>query len=295
MKIFLTGAAGMLAAEVIPVLRREGHELILTDINRRLPDIEALDVTDLKEVRRQIESARPDHVFHLGAETNVDLCEKDPDHAFRVNALGTENVAFACASCGARLLYISTGAVFGGEKEEPYTEFDEPGPVNIYGHSKLQGEMFVREHLGKYFIVRAGWMVGGWELDKKFVYKIIQQLKAGKRELTVVDDKFGTPTFTRDFAANILRVIGTGRYGTYHLVNKGTCSRYDMAEKIVSFMGLAGKVTMKAVGSDKYPLPAPRARSEMMRNYKLELLGENVMPVWEDSLAAYIKENKDKD
>jgi len=137
-------------------------------------------------------------------------------------------------------------------------------------------------------------MVGGWQLDKKFVYKIVQQLKKGKRYLIAVSDKFGSPTFTKDFAANLMSVINAGKYGIYHMANKGTCSRYDMAVKIVEFMGLADEAKVEPVDSSRFPLPAPRARSEMIENRNLELLGINDMPRWEDSLGEYIIKNKDK-
>ena len=136
-------------------------------------------------------------------------------------------------------------------------------------------------------------MIGGWEIDKKFVYKIVQKLKKGEKEFIVVNDKFGSPTFTKDFAANLMKVINTKRYGIYHMVNKGTCSRYDMAVKIAEFMGFKDKVKINPVNSAQFPLPEPRSRSEMMDNYKLDLLGLNNMPYWGDSLAEYIKINKD--
>src|SRR3989338_1345268 len=294
MKIFLTGTSGMLAAEIIPKLKADGHSLILTDARPTSPEISLLDITDHKKVREEISLAKPDYVFHLAAETNVDLCEQKPDHAFKVNTLGTENMALVCQNQNVPLLYISTGGSFSGDKKEPYTEFDAPRPISVYGESKWQGEIVVRNLLQKYFIIRAGWMVGGWEIDKKFVYKIVQQLKEGKRELKVVADKFGSPTFTKDFANNLMNVIQTERYGVYHMANQGTCSRYDMALKIVEFMGFKGKIKVTAVSSDEFPLPAPRADSEMMRNYKLDLLGLNHMPRWEESLERYIKTNKDK-
>ncbi|MFH1310133.1 MAG: SDR family oxidoreductase, partial [Candidatus Omnitrophota bacterium] len=198
MKILVTGAAGMLAAEVVPMLLTGGHEVIQTDINQRIPDIEALEVRDKAKVWDKIKKEKPDYVFHLAAETDVDLCEKDPDHAYIVNTLGTENIVVACKEFSSKLLYISTGAVFDGKKGI-YDEFDNVNPVNIYGRSKLEGEKIVQDMLTEYFIIRAGWMVGGWDLDKKFVYKIVQQLKQGKKELVAVDDKKGTPTFTKDF------------------------------------------------------------------------------------------------
>lgn len=296
MKILITGAAGMLAAEVIPLLVKDNHQVIQTDIHRRLPDIEVLDVTDKEVVIRRVKEVGPDHIFHFAAETNVDLCQEDRDHAFKVNSEGTENLARAAKVVSAVMVYISTGAVFDGIKDGPYTELDEPGnpPANYYGESKLEGERIVEKILSKYFIVRAGWMVGGWELDKKFVYKIVGQLKQGKKELIAVNDKFGTPSFTRDFAANLIPLVNTNQYGLYHMVNKGSCTRYDMAVQIVKSMGLADEVKVNAVKSDRFPLPAPRGISEALVNNKLDYLGLNNMPLWQDSLDKYIKENKDK-
>jgi dTDP-4-dehydrorhamnose reductase len=294
MKILVTGAAGTLSAEIIPELLRQNHEVIQTDINQRLNGILKLDVTNLKAVQRIVKQERPGYIFHLAAETDVDLCEKNSKHAFSVNALGTENIALVCQECNISLLYISTGAVFSGDKLEPYTEFDIPKPINVYGRSKLQGEAIVRDILKRYFIIRAGWMIGGWHLDKKFVYKIIQKLKEGKKELMAVTDKFGSPTFTKDFTAKLMNVINTKRYGLYHLVNSGTCSRFDMAVKIVEFMGLKEKVRVNPIDSAHFPLPAPRPRSEMLYSSKLEALGLNDMPHWEKSLREYIKLNKDR-
>jgi len=292
MKILITGGSGMLAAEIILRLSKDGHEVIVTDLNPRNHNMDKLDIVDSGAVVRKIEDTCPDYVFHLAAETDVDLCERKPEHAFRVNTLGTENIALACQQQNIILVYVSTASVFSGCKTSAYIEFDSPGPVNIYGQSKLQGELIVKDLLTKYFIIRAGWMVGGWEIDKKFVYKIISQLKEGRKELMAVADKFGSPTFTKDFANNLIPLINTKRYGLYHMSNTGVCSRYDMAVKIIDFMGLNGKVKVHAVNSDQFSLPAPRPNSEMLCNYKLDMLGLNNMPAWEDSLKEYIKANK---
>ena len=298
MKIIVTGAAGMLASAVIPELEQSGPSIfgeaisvLQTDVHLRLPTIQSLDVRDPTQVDELVKRYQPDFFFHLAAETNVDLCEKDPDHAYRTNTLGTENVALACQRHNVPLLYISTAAVFSGEKPEPYTEFDASGAVNVYGMSKWFGEVAVSRLLSRYFIVRAGWMVGGWEIDKKFVYKIVKQLKAGQLELNVVNDRFGSPTFTRDFARNILPLIHTQHYGLYHMANQGGVSRYDIALKIVELMGFTGKVRVNPINSAQFPLPAPRGRSEMLKNYRLRLIGLDQMPPWDESLERYICEN----
>lgn len=287
MKILLTGAAGMLGTALSESLANEGHRVIRTDksgVNV------TLDVRDSRAVLQLILGENPDLVFHLAAETDVDFCERNPDHAYMTNTVGTENICLACQKLDIQLVYLSTAGVFDGEKPEPYVEFDKPNPVNVYGRSKWEGEKVVRNLLRRYFIFRAGWMVGGWTIDKKFVRKIIDQLKS-RSEIEAVNDKYGSPTFTSDFARNVMRVVETQRYGLFHMVNKGTCSRHDIALKIVKFMGLEQRVRVKPVSSAEFPLPALRARSEMMRNYKLELLGLNNMPAWEESLKTYILQN----
>lgn len=294
MKILITGAAGTLAAAVGPALLRDGHNPVMTDINQRVPDIRNMDISDRDSVRSVMDSQRPDYVFHFAAATDVDACEKDPGRAFLINAAGTENIALACRDMDVSLLYVSTGAVFYGDKPEPYTESDTPRPLNVYGKSKLAGEAAVQGILKKYFIIRAGWMIGGWDLDKKFVYKVIQQLRQGKKELTAVNDKFGSPTFTKDFAARLTAIINTGRYGIYHLVNNGSCSRFDIALKIVEFMGLEKSVKVRPVDSASFSLAAPRGRSEMLCSDRLSSLGCGDMPHWEEALREYIEINRDK-
>jgi len=187
------------------------------------------------------------------------------------------------------MVYISTIGVFYGDKLEPYTEFDTPNPINIYGRSKLEGEKIVQNLLKKYYIVRAGWMVGGGpKKDKKFIGKIIKQMNETNR-LKAVNDKVGSPTYTVDFSRCLTDLIETGYYGLYHCTNKGYCSRFDVAKKIVDLLGRSADVTVEPVSSAYFPLPAARARSEMSRNYKLELLGLDSMRKWEDALKEYIQ------
>jgi len=289
----------MLASAVALEIERSGHtvfgsviKVVKSDINLRLPDIQKIDIRVFDEVYGWIKSERPDFIFHFAAETDVDLCEKNPDHAHRTNYIGTENLALACQKYEIPLLYISTGAVFSGTSCEPYSEFDTPEPANIYGKSKLAGEIAIQCLLKKYFIIRAGWMIGGWEIDKKFVYKIVKQLLEGKKEIFAVNDKFGSPTFTMDFAKNLLPLIKTKRYGLYHMANKGGASRFDIALKIVECMNLHERVSVHPISSAEFPLPAPRPRSEMLRNYHLELIGMNDMPGWEDALKRYLGQCK---
>jgi len=291
MKILVTGAAGMLGSSLCPTLVRKGHMVFATDlIPSEAEGIEKLDVRDFKQVEKQIGTIKPDIVMHLAAETDVDRCEVEPDHAYMSNTIGTQHVALLCQKVGLPMVYISTIGVFWGDNPEPYTEFDQPNPINIYGRSKLEGEKIVKNLLNRYYIVRAGWMVGGGpKRDKKFIGKIIKQLDE-KKVLKAVNDKIGSPTYTIDFSKCLSDLIETGYYGLYHCTNKGYGSRFDVAKRIVEYMGRTD-VTVEPVSSAYFPLPAARARSEMSRNYKLELLGLDSTRHWENALKEYVISN----
>lgn len=292
MKALVTGACGMLGTELCRQLAGAGHQVIRVDVNAAEdPAVLKTDIRDHDAIARLMSQAAPGVIYHLAAETNVDLCEENPDHAFRTNALGTEHLAIASARGDIPLVYISTAAVFDGSKGSPYTEFDAPNPINVYGKSKRAGEEAVQRLAGRHFIFRAGWMVGGWEIDKKFVYKIVQQVLSGKRVIQAVDDKFGSPTFTDDFSRNLLSVVRTGRYGLYHLAGKGSGSRYDIARRIVSEMRGGRAVKVMPIPSSAFPLPAPRPAWEALRNYKLDLLDLNRMLPWQENLRRYLRNN----
>lgn len=287
MKILVTGAAGMLGNALCPELMQRKHEVLATDLAPVDEGIEYLDVRSYKQVEEFVDRIKPDMVMHLAAETDVDKCELEPDHAFLTNTIGTQHVTLLCQKRSIMMVYISTIGVFYGDKPEPYTEFDSPNPINVYGRSKLEGEKIIQSLLDRYYIVRAGWMVGGGpKRDKKFVAKIIKKINEGT-ELKAVNDKVGSPTYTVDFSKCLADLIETGYHGLYHCTNKGFGSRFDVAEKIVDFLGRSD-VTVEPVSSAYFPLPAARARSEMSRNYKLELLGMDTTRNWEDALKEYI-------
>jgi len=279
MKVLITGAKGMLGSDLCPVFE-ERHQILATDL-------EELDVRDPRAVVAAVEDFQPELVLHLAALTNVDSCQEHCDKTFLTNALGTKNVALACLRIGATMVYISTGSVFDGAKSEPYTEFDAPNPSSEYSKAKHQGEIMVRELVRRHYIVRAGWMFGGGNRDVKFVGKIISLAQKGQK-LQVVDDKFGSPTYTRDMAQGILQLVETGWYGTYHMTNTGCCSRFEYANKIVELAGISDH-PMEPVSSDAFPLLAPRPRMDGIHNYMLELLNLDWMRPWEEALEDYIK------
>ena len=280
-KILVTGANGMLGSDLCEIFKEKGHQVIGTDL-------ENLDVCDFKTVQDTIIQIEPDFVIHLAGMTDVDDCEKDPEKAFHINTIGTQHVTLACQKTRALLVYLSTLSVFDGTKCEPYTEFDTPNPQSWYSCSKYRGELVVEKLLNQYYIVRGGWMFGGGLEDKKFVAKIMD-LASKNCSINVVDDKFGSPTYTRDISSGIERLIKTGLYGTYHMVNTGSyCSRFEFAQAILKYAGIT-TCTVHPVSSASFPLPAPRPRIEAARNYSLELHGWNWMPAWRNALEGYIK------
>ena len=280
-KILVTGANGMLGSDLCEIFKEKGHQVIGTDL-------ENLDVCDFKTVQDTIIQIEPDFVIHLAGMTDVDDCEKEPEKAFHINTIGTQHVALACQKTRALLVYLSTLSVFDGTKCEPYTEFDTPNPQSWYSRSKYRGELVVEKLLNQYYIVRGGWMFGGGLKDKKFVAKIMD-LASKNCSINVVDDKFGSPTYTRDISRGIERLIKTGLYGTYHMVNTGGyCSRFEFAQAILKYAGIT-TCTVHPVSSASFPSPAPRPRLEAARNYSLELHGWNWMPAWRNALEGYIK------
>lgn len=302
MRILVTGAAGMLGSALVPTLVDAGHSVTATDIatgNERwwgprragaLPTLEPLDVRSREDIAEAIARYRPELLVHLAAETDVEVCNAQPDHAWKTNALGTKHIAIACRDAEVPLAYVSTAGVFDGKKEDPYIEYDAAYPINYYGSSKLEGERYVETFSDRFYIVRAGWMVGGGPKDHKFVAKILEQIEAGAKTVYAVGDKLGTPTYAPDFARCFTHLISTSSYGRYHMACQGRATRYDVAKKILEVLGRSD-VTLVNVGSDhfKESYPTPRPRSEMMRNLMLDLQGWNTMRHWEIALEEYLE------
>jgi len=283
--ILVTGAAGMTGSHLLDVYRED--ELYRTDLSES-PGIHRLDIRIPDQVIQIVRRLQPSLVIHLAAETDVDRCEREPDHAFQTNYVGTLNVTLACQRYGVDLVYVSTAGVFNGHQDEPFTEFDTPAPVNMYARSKLEGEKIVQTLHARHYIMRAGWLFGGRERDKKFVGKIASLCLNGNRdgEILAVDDKFGSPTYARDFLQTVKLLSGTGYYGLYHAVNHGVGSRYDVAVEIARILQVGTRIVRTS--SDAFVLPAPRPRSEFARNYKLELLGMDQLQHWRDALRDYL-------
>lgn len=274
MRLLITGAKGQLGRALQAAL--SGHELALID----LPELDILDRAGLKD---SVLAFRPDVVIHAAAYTDVDGCAREPELAYRVNALGTRNVALACQAAGCALAYVSTNEVFDGRKTEPYLEFDPPNPINAYGKSKLAGEQFTRDLLSRFYIVRTAWLYGRG--GSNFVTKIIQRADQDRR-LRVVSDEVGSPTFADDLADALAQLVGTGAYGVYHLVNAGLASRFEFAAKIVELSGRA-YVPIEPIASSEFQRASVPPSYTPLRNYVGAELGIRLRP-WPAALAEYI-------
>lgn len=248
-------------------------------------DKRMLDVTDLEETIKIINKYQPSVVVHLAAETDVDRCERDPSHAYSVNAIGAYNVAVATNNVGAKMVYISTSAVFDGFNNNPYNENDKPNPQYFYGRSKYVGEALVKDISDNYIIARVcGVFGGGLKKDQKFVSKIINQIKQdGCKEIKVVNDAFISPTFGKDLVEHLKYLIIKDEKGIFHLSNKGVCSRYDMAVKIVEVLKSDIKIT--PVDSGCFKLSAKRGYNESMLSLRFDSARD-----WQSALEEYLKE-----
>lgn len=275
MRIVITGCRGQLGSRLEQVLA--GEELLGLDLPEH-------DITLREPVQRTIVSFAPDVVIHTAGYTDVDGCARDPERALRVNALGTQNVALAAEAAGAALLYISTNEVFAGDRAEPYLEYDPPNPINPYGYSKWVGERYVEQLCRRFYIVRVSWLFGG---PRSFVTKILA-LSEQQPELAVVDDEVAAPTYALDLAVAIRRLIESGCFGVYHLVNEGACSRYEFAREILR---LASREhvpirPIKRADFRRDSTPPPRA---VLRNFAAAARGICLRP-WPEALAAYFQE-----
>jgi len=247
-------------------------------------DHRSLDVTNLQEVRKVFRKTKPSIVLHLAAEVDFDRCETDITAAYNVNAVGTYNVATLAKEYNALMVYISTGAVFDGAKNEPYTESDEPNPTSAYGHSKYLGELAVRGLLDEYIIARISWVFGGGvEKDQKFIAKILKQLD--KKSLHVVGDIHGSTTYGKDLVQGIKRLIKEERRGVFHMTNSGTPTRADIVREILRITNREDCINVEEVDQSFFGGEyVQRSRNESMVSTK----GEYMRP-WREALRDYIE------
>ncbi len=287
MKILVTGVNGQLGYDVIRELKERGYTNFLGI------DINDLDITKKDDVEKFITNYKPDVVIHNAAWTAVDKAEKFKDKVYEVNALGPKYIAETCKKIGAKMMYISTDYVFDG-KGDKFFEVDEPKKgLSIYGATKAAGEDFVTSILKEYWIIRISWVFG--KNGNNFIKTMIKLAEAGKKELSVVDDQIGSPTYTYDLSKLMCDMIETNKYGIYHATNEGICSWYDFAKYI--FEVINADVVVHPVSTEEYkkmvPSQADRPLNSRLSKASLTKNGFNLLPDWKDAVIRYIKKDLD--
>jgi dTDP-4-dehydrorhamnose reductase len=268
----------MLASVLLPLLRAE-HQVWGVDLKD-------FDIAEDAAVGRAFRALRPEFVFHLAAFTDVDGCEANPQMAERVNALGTRNVAGACAEIGAGMLYVSTDYVFDGRGKRPYREDDCPNPLSVYGLTKLQGERHVQALVARHVIVRSSWLYGPG--GKNFVATIMRVAREG-RDLRVVFDQRGAPTYTRHLALKLAELLAARVYGIFHVTGGGECTWFEFAEAIVRSGGYP-HIHVTSITTEECGRLARRPAFSLMENRRLAENKLGTLPDWREGLAQYLEE-----
>ena len=276
MKVLVTGVKGQLGFDVMNELKKRGLEAVGADI-------EEMDITDAESVNRFIMAAKPDAVIHCAAYTAVDAAEENEDICRRVNADGTRNIAKVCKELDCKMIYISTDYVFDGQGSRPWEPDEERHPLNVYGQTKYEGELAVQELLEKYFIVRIAWVFG---VNGKNFVKTMLNLAQTHDTLTVVNDQYGSPTYTYDLARLLVDMVQTDKYGIYHATNEGICTWYEFACEIFKQANVAVKVL--PVSAAEYRAKAKRPENSRMSKEKLTENGFERLPSWQDALGRYL-------
>ena len=269
MRVLVTGGNGQLGRALVKSARVDCRAFTRSE----------LDVADFDSVRSAVDEYDPSLIIHAGAMTDVDGCEREPESAWRANALGSQNVAAVASDVGAVLVYVSTNFVFDGKQEEPYHEFAKPNPISVYGESKLAGEDAVRSICSRHYVVRTSMVYD--ETGKNFVNTMLR-LAEGRSSLRVVDDQFGNPTYAGDLAESIWRLVERPCFGTYHLTNDGVASWHDWA---VEIFHVAGKqIDVQPIPASEYPRAATPPRNGVLANLAAASLGIT-LPSWRDALS----------
>lgn len=276
--ILVTGITGQLGADVVKVLEQRGENFIGTTRKE-------IDLSKPDEVKKFIIEKKPSAVIHCAAYTAVDKAEQEAELALTVNGLATRKIAEACKELGAKMLYVSTDYVFGGNGDIPYEIDDEKAPVNIYGKGKLLGEDSVIALLRNYFIVRISWVFGN--NGKNFV-KTMLNFDKRRKKISVVDDQIGSPTYTADLAPLLVDMINSDKYGIYHATNEGFCSWAEFAEEIFKQSGR--EITVEKIPTSEYPTPARRPFNSRLSKKTLDAAGFKRLPSWQDAVTRFLRD-----
>lgn len=289
-KIYIAGCGGMLGEAFFTQFKKY-YELKCTDKDVNDTWLSFLDFRNFEAYKKDVIEFHPDYLFHLGAYTDLEFCELNSDETYNTNTLAVENAVYLANELDIPLLYISTAGIFDGKKEF-YDDWDFPNPLGVYARSKYMSERFVVENAKRYLVCRAGWMMGsGPAKDKKFIQKIMKQIKEGKKELFIVTDKDGTPTYTHDFARTVKALLEKEYWGLYNCVCGGQTSRLEVAQELIKILGKENEVKITTVSSDYFKdiYFAERPASERLVTKKLDLRGVNKMRDWKVALKEYIE------
>ena len=285
----MAGCGGMLGEAFYKQFKIE-YDLKCTDIDVNTNWLTYLDFRDYKAYKSDVNDFKSDWLFHLGAYTDLEYCELHEKDTYETNTESVKHAVNIANELSIPVLYISTAGIFDGNKDM-YDESDKPNPIGHYAKSKYLGEKYVIENAKEYLICRAGWMMGsGPKKDKKFIQKIMKQLKEGKKELHIVNDKLGTPTYTHDFAANVKFLIKKGQRGLFNMVCGGLTSRLEVATELVRLLELQDEIKITEVDSNFFAQEyfADRPNCERLVNRRLDDLGLNIMRNWRVALEEYL-------
>lgn len=285
MKIMILGGKGQLGSDCTAVLN-ETHEVMSVDLDE-------LDITDVSEAEAVVRDFGADVMVNCAAFTRVNECETEKELACKINVDGPKNLAAAAKKQGAQLIHISTDYVFDGRKKvpEPYWETDEPNPISYYGVTKLEAEAAVRGATDNHIILRTAWMYG--IRGQNFLKTMLRlTLKDPRREVKVVNDQFGSPTWSYRLAIQIVRLIELGGQGTYHATSEGYCTWYELAIDFLDKMGVPHSLV--PCTTVEYPTPAKRPMNSILENRRLKESGINLMQDWESDLAEFVVTFKDR-
>ena len=275
MKVLVTGVNGQLGHDIVEECQKR-------NIEANGVDVKEMDITDAHKVNEVITETKPDAIIHCAAWTAVDKAEDEVEQCRKVNCEGTRNIVNVCEKLDLPLMYFSTDYVFDGQGEEPWNEYDERHPLNVYGKTKYEGELEV-ERLKKHFIIRISWVFG---INGGNFIKTMLRLGKERKEVSVVNDQIGSPTYTYDLARLCVDMIQTKEYGTYHATNEGICSWYEFACEI--FKQAKMDVIVHPVDSTQFPTRAVRPKNSRMNQTELDKHGFTRLPSWQDALERYL-------
>ena len=275
MKVLIIGSEGMLGHDLVDILSAE-NEISTTTID-------TLDITDIEKTVATVKNINPDVIVHAAAFTDVDGSETNEDLAYKVNVIGTRNVAVACSEVDAALVYICTDYVFDGTKGSSYYEYDQTNPLSVYGKTKHLGEVCVKEMLNKFYIVRTSWLYGYH--GPNFITTMLK-LAEKMDSISVVADQIGSPTYAVDLARAISELIKKPVYGTYHVTNSEHCSWYEYAQELFEIAGI--DIEINPVSTEEFGSPAPRPKYSVLENYNWKMEGFPEIRSYKEALREYM-------